>query len=184
MFAACYTGIAETAARAGRIVCLILALCPPAPAGAQSPSNIEISENSGVYWVRMIRLVHAPARYVSSVLTDYKHIYRLNPSITLSEILPSPRSGTVRVKTRMQGCILFFCRDVERVEEVREVNAGHLQAVIIPQQSDFTSGSAEWHIQPVGDYSRIVYEAQLAPAFLSRRLSAVTSSSRRSPTPS
>jgi hypothetical protein len=65
----------------------------------------------------------------------------------------------------MQGCILFFCRDVDRVEEVREVNAGHLQAVIIPEQSDFTSGSADWRIQPVGDDSRIIYEAQVTPAF-------------------
>jgi hypothetical protein len=165
MFAACYTGIVTTVARIGRIVCLILALCPLAAVRASDLSNIEISENSGNYRVRMVMLIHAPARYVSSVLTDYKYIYRLNPSITESEILPSPRSGTVRVKTRMQGCILFFCRDIDRVEEVREVNEGHLQAVIIPEQSDFTSGSADWRIQPVGDDSRIVYEAQLAPAF-------------------
>jgi hypothetical protein len=165
MFAARYTGIADTAARIGRIVCLILVLCSLAPAGADNLSNIEISENSGKYRVRMVMLVHAPARYVSGVLTDYKHIYRLNPSITESEILPSPHNGTVRVKTRMQGCIFFFCRDVDRVEEVRELNAGHLQAVIIPEQSDFTSGSADWRIQSVGDNSRIVYEAQVTPAF-------------------
>jgi Polyketide cyclase / dehydrase and lipid transport len=165
MFAARYTGIAASAEIASRIVGLILALCPLAPAVASYLSTIEISENSGIYRVRMVMLVHAPARYVSTVLTDYKYIYRLNPSITESEILPSQRSGTVRVKTRMQGCILFFCRDVDRVEEVREVNAGHLQAVIIPDQSDFTSGSADWRIQPVGDNSRVVYEAELAPAF-------------------
>lgn len=165
MFAACYTGIADTAARIGRIVFLILAFCPLAPAGARNLSNIEISENAGNYRVRMVMLIHAPARYVSSVLTDYKYIYRLNPSITESEILPSPRIGTVRVKTRVQGCILFFCRDVDRVEEVREVTAGHLQAVIIPEQSDFTSGSADWRIQPIGDDTRIIYEAQVTPAF-------------------
>jgi len=165
MFAARYTGIAATAARTGRMVCLMLALCPPAPAGARNLSNIEISEDSGVYRVRMVMLVHAPARYVSSVLTDYKHIYRLNPSITESEILPSPHSGTVLVKTRMQGCIFFFCRDVDRVEEVHEVNAGHLQAVIIPELSDFTYGSTDWNIQPVGNDSRIIYEAQVTPAF-------------------
>jgi hypothetical protein len=165
MFAARHTGIAATAARTGRIVCLILALCPLEPAGASNLSDIEISENSGNYHIRMFMLVHAPARYVSSVLTDYKHIYRLNPSITESEILPSPHSGTVRVRTRMQGCIFFFCRDVDRVEEVREVNARHLQAVIIPEQSDFTTGVADWHIYPHGDDSRIVYEAQVTPAF-------------------
>jgi hypothetical protein len=165
MFAARHTGIADTAARTGRLLCLILALWPPAPAGASTLSNIEISENSGNYRVSMDMLIHAPARYVNSVLTDYKHIYRLNPSITESEILPSPHSGTIRVKTRMQGCIFLFCRDVDRVEEVREVNAGHLQAVIIPELSDFTSGSADWRIQPLGDDSRIIYEAQITPAF-------------------
>ena len=45
------------------------------------------------------------------------------------------------------------------------MNAGHLQAVIIPEQSDFTSGSADWRILPLGDDSRIIYQAQLTPAF-------------------
>jgi hypothetical protein len=165
MFAARNTGIAGAAARISCFLCLLLALCAPAPARASALSNIEISENSGNYRVRMVMLVHAPVRYVNSVLTDYKHIYRLNPAITESEILPSPNSGTVRVKTRMEGCIFFFCRNVDRLEEVREVDSGHLQAVIIPEQSDFTSGSADWHVQPVGDDSRIVYEAQVTPAF-------------------
>jgi Polyketide cyclase / dehydrase and lipid transport len=165
MFAARYTDIAGDGAKTGCLLCLLLALCLLAPARASDLNSIEISENSGNYRVRMVMLVHAPARYVSSVLTDYKHIYRLNPSITESEILPSPRSGMVRVRTRMQGCIFFFCRDIDRVEEVHKVNAGHLQAVIIPEQSDFTSGSADWRIQPVGDDSRIVYDAQITPAF-------------------
>jgi hypothetical protein len=165
MFAARNTGIAGAAAKTGCFLCLLILLFSFAPAGASNLSHIEISENSGNYRVRMVMLIHAPAQYVNSVLTDYKHIYRLNPSITESEILPSPNSGTVRVRTRMEGCIFFFCRNVDRLEEVREVHSGHLQAVIIPEQSDFTSGSADWRIQPVGDDSKIVYEAQVTPAF-------------------
>jgi hypothetical protein len=165
MFAARNTGISGTAARAGSLICLLLALCPLASAVAGHLSNLEISENSSSYRVKMVMMVHAPAYYVHSVLTDYTHIYRLNSSITESEILPSPNRGTVRVRTRMEGCIFFFCRDFDRVEEVREVNTRHLQAVIIPEQSDFQSGWADWRIQPVGDDSRVVYEAQVTPAF-------------------
>jgi hypothetical protein len=165
MFAEHYTGISGTAARIVCFLCLFLEFCSLTPAGAGYLSNFYISEDSGSYRVRLVMLIHAPAQYVQSVLTDYKHIYRLNPSITESEILPSPRSGAVRVKTRMEGCILFFCRDVDRVEEVREVSTGHLQAVIIPEQSDFTYGSADWRIHPVGNDSRIDYEAQVTPAF-------------------
>jgi hypothetical protein len=160
-----YTRHIRTAATFCCFLVLRLALASPAPAGADNPSTVEISELSGNYRVRMVMLIHAPAQYVNSVLTDYKHIYRLNPAIIESEILPSPHSGTVRVKTRMEGCILFFCRDIDRMEELREVDAGHLQAVIVPEYSDFTAGSADWHIQPTGNDSRIIYEAQVTPAF-------------------
>ena len=74
MFAACYTGMGDTAARTGRIVCLILARCPLATAGAGNTSSIEISVNPGMYRVKMVMPINAPAQYVSSVLTDYKYI--------------------------------------------------------------------------------------------------------------
>jgi Polyketide cyclase / dehydrase and lipid transport len=165
MFATRHIGISGAATRTGCFLCLLLTLASLAPAGADTLSRLEISENSGSYRVRMVMLIHAPAQYVHGVLTDYTHIYRLNPLITESQVIPSPRNGSVRVKTRMEGCIFFFCRNVDRVEEVREVNSGHLQAVIIPEQSDFTSGSADWRIQPVGDDTQVIYEARMTPAF-------------------
>ncbi len=113
----------------------------------------------------MIMLVHAPAIIVHRVLTDYAHIYRMNPSITESEILPSPDNETVRVRTRIEGCVFFFCKDIDRVEDVREVSPGHLQAVIVPAHSDFTSGQADWRIHPVGEDSQVVYQAEITPAF-------------------
>ena len=147
------------------LTCLLLAFAPAVLPAAGTVPSVEISEEAGNHRIRMVALIRAPAQSVYEVLTDYRHIYRLNPAITQSAILPSPHGGTIRVKTRMEGCIFFFCRDVDRVEEVRELDGGHLQAVIVPEYSDFTAGSADWHIQPFGDDSRIVYEAQVTPAF-------------------
>jgi hypothetical protein len=147
------------------LLLLLLAFTLPLRVAAGTFPNVEISEEAGNYRIRMTALIRAPAQSVHEVLTDYRHIYRLNPAITQSAILASPHDGTVRVKTRVEGCILFFCRDVDRVEEVRELDAGHLQAVIVPEYSDFTAGSADWRIQPLGNDSRIVYEARVTPAF-------------------
>jgi hypothetical protein len=144
---------------------LLLAVASPLLAAADTLPGVEISEDGGTYAIRMVALIRAPAQAVYEVLTDYRHIYRLNPAITQSAVLPSPHDGTVRVKTRMEGCIFFFCRDVDRVEEVRELDGGHLHAVIVPEYSDFTAGSADWQIQPLGDDSLIVYQAQVTPAF-------------------
>jgi hypothetical protein len=147
-------------------ICLVLALWTLiSSAGAGNLDDLEISEQSGLYRVKVVMLLHAPANYVHRVLTDYVHIYRLNPSITESSILPSPVKGAVRVKTRVQGCLFFFCRDIDRVEEVRELEAGHLRAVIVPEQSDFASGQADWLVRPVGADSEVHYESQFTPAF-------------------
>ena len=53
----------------------------------------QVANDGGVYHIKIIAEVDASAEYVYRVLTDYKHIYRLNPSITESEILPSPGTG-------------------------------------------------------------------------------------------
>jgi hypothetical protein len=149
----------------GCFICLLLVLCSLPAAGAGHRTEIEVNEQAGSYRVRMIMLIHAPAILVHRVLTDYVHIYRMNPSITESEILPSPDNETVRVRTRIEGCVFFFCKDIDRVEDVRELNPGHLQAVIVPAQSDFASGRADWRIYPVGADSQVVYQAEITPAF-------------------
>ena len=133
--------------------------------GAEDLNDLQVTEKAGTYRVRMVVMIRAPAHYVHRVLTDYVHIYRLNPAITESRILPSPAAGTVRVMTRIGGCIAFLCRDIDRVEDVSEVGAGHLRAIIVPEQSDFGSGRADWYIQPFGDQSQVVYESEFEPAF-------------------
>ena len=86
------------------VLCLLLALAPRVLLGAELLPRIDISEDTGNYRIRMVALIRAPAQTVYEVLTDYRHIYRLNPAITQSAILPSPNDGTVRVKTRIRGC--------------------------------------------------------------------------------
>jgi hypothetical protein len=153
-------------ARTARGICLFLALCCVIPCATPGHlTDLEVSEKAGLYRVRMGMLVRAPAKYVHDVLTDYLHIYRLNPAITESEILPSRAHGTVRVRTRVEGCLFFFCREFDRVEDVRQVQSGHLQAVIVPEYSDFSEGRADWYIQPLGEDSQVIYESQFTPAF-------------------
>ncbi len=122
-------------------------------------------KDGGVYHVKMVAEVDASAEYVHRVLTDYRHIYRLNPLITESEILPSPGNGAVRVRTRIEDCTLIFCVDVERVEDVFDLSSRELRMVIVPSLSDFLSGNAKWIIGDKEEYSEIVYQAQIEPAF-------------------
>jgi hypothetical protein len=134
-------------------------------AAAGDLRELQVTHKQGVYQMKMAAMVEAPAEYVRDVLTDYARIYRLNPSITESEVLPSPDAGVARVKTVMTGCVAFFCREVGRVEDVRELASGDLHAVIVPELSNLRSGSAKWSFEPVGEQTLVTYQADMEPDF-------------------
>ena len=125
--------------------------------------EIEINELSGVYQIKVVALIAAPASYVRYVLTDYTHIYRLNPSIIESEVLEQHDDGSVNVRTKVIGCAAYFCEELDRVEKVRMLPNGDLHAEIIPELSQFKSGQTHWQIKPKGDYCEVTYLSDMEP---------------------
>jgi hypothetical protein len=142
------------------LLCLLIPLTR-----AADLAELQVSESEGVYRIRLVMQLQAPAQQVQYVLTDYTRIYRLNPSIIESEILPAPDHGVVRVRTRLLDCIAFFCKQIERVEDVRESGSGRLLATTVPALSSFKSGDAEWQIHRMGERTQVTYQAQMEPDF-------------------
>jgi hypothetical protein len=128
-------------------------------------NHAEVTEDNGIFQLQFTTIIDAPAEYVKQVLTDFSHIYRLNPSIIESEVLPSKQSDETKIRTKVLACAPVFCREVERVEIVRTLASGDLQADIIPELSEFRSGQAIWKITDMDDKSKLVYEATLEPDF-------------------
>ena len=130
-----------------------------------SPANAElrISETQGMYSINLVMQLDVPAKYVYRVLTDYAHIYRLDPAIIDSEILPSADNGVVRVRTRIADCIALFCIKIDRVEDVRELGHDILQVTNVPTPGSVKSGHAEWKILGMGERTQVTYQAQMEP---------------------
>ncbi|MEN8207227.1 MAG: hypothetical protein ABFS24_14645 [Pseudomonadota bacterium] len=147
------------------VVALLISSNNAAVSHAAELTHVDVNSDGGVYRIRLEMKLDIAADYVSEVLTDYRHIYRLNPSIVESRLLASPNEGTSRVYTRMEGCVLFYCTEFIRVEDVRELDSGDLVAVIVPELSDFGSGAALWQITQQGERSQLVYEANFQPGF-------------------
>ena len=132
---------------------------------ANDITEFEVTEEEGVYYIKASVVLYAPARYVHNVLTDYVHIYRLNPSIIESEVLESEDDNIVRVRTKVIGCVAFYCEEIERVDDVRILASGDIQAEIVPELSQFKSGIALWKIQSMGESSKLTYLAEMEPDF-------------------
>ena len=132
---------------------------------ANDIAEFEVSEEEGIFYINASVVLQAPAEYVRSVLTDYVHIYRLNPSIIESEVLAPPGNNVARIRTKVIGCVIFYCEEIERVEDVRILASGDIQAKIVPESSQFKSGVTLWQVRSMGEESKLTYHAEMEPDF-------------------
>jgi hypothetical protein len=128
--------------------------------------DLSIGDKQGVYHLALAMILDAPFADVHHVVTDYVHIYRIDPSIVESEILGKPDASVTRVKTLVNDCVLFYCQNILRVEDVREVGDDDIYTVIVPQLSNVRSGTTHWQILAMGAKTRINYEMTLEPGFI------------------
>ena len=128
--------------------------------------SLSVLENDGIYETNIVAILNAPARYVYGVITDYRHIYRINPSIIETEILDGDGEGVIRVRNRLEHCIAIFCFEIDMVEDVVEIGERHLVATTVAELSSFESGNAMWHVRPFsGGRARVQYRAKIKPGF-------------------
>jgi hypothetical protein len=127
--------------------------------------TLDLSHEHGIYQLNLEMQLHAPYSDIRHVLTDYVHIYRLNPSIVESEVLPMPDDSVVRIRTLINYCVLVFCREILRVEDVRELDTGTIYSTIVPRLSNVKSGVSLWQIQARDGYTRLNYDMTLEPGF-------------------
>lgn len=127
--------------------------------------EISIFEKSGIYHITVSAKIAASEDHIRRVITDFTHAYRINSFIIESEVLPSLNDEVIRVRAKVLCCTAWFCREAERVDEVRTLASGDIQAIIIPEQSDFYSGTALWKFVPANEKTQLIYQASIEPAF-------------------
>ena len=132
-------------------------------ASASQLVRLEVDHRADIYEIRVEMEVDAPAEAVRAILTDYTHLDRLNASITTSEVVGTSRDGAIRVLTRFRNCVLFFCMDLQKVEDVTEDDQGRILVAMVPGSSSFRSGHASWEIRDTGNRSRVIHYAKLEP---------------------
>lgn len=148
-----------------RVCCLIIViLCSPT-SRADEIEKLSVTDANGEYSLRISDVLNAPVDYVYKVITDYKHVFRINPTITDVQILPSGYVHVVRVRNISEQQVGPFCFHITWTGDIVETRDRDIEVKTIPELSDFVSGSAIWHIRPQGEHTRVLYESRLKPAF-------------------
>jgi len=91
-------------------------------------------------------MVNASAADVTALLHDYDHLDGVFPLVVSSQRLDTPGAGIERVATRMRGCVLFFCRELEHTLDIHEQASGWSRGTTVTTHSDMKFGHFYWHI--------------------------------------
>jgi hypothetical protein len=137
-------------------------LHPPLSVAAEVV-HLAVNDKQGVYQLALEAILNAPADDVHYIITDYAHIYRIDPSIVESSIMNAPDASVTRVRTLINECVLFVCHPILRVEDVREVGDNDIYSVVVPRLSNVRSGTGHWQIHPIGNRTRVDYNSTLQP---------------------
>lgn len=149
------------ALRAAALLSLLLCL----PLHAADTERAEISFQGRTYQYTFVARLKANAQDVHAVVTDFEHMKRVNDDIVESRVLHRYDNGELKRLLKLRHCILVFCFDMDFVERVKE-SPGHLTTTMVPEESTFVDGTANWQIEALGDDStRISVSARQTPRF-------------------
>ena len=110
-------------------------------------------------------VIAAPRAAVFAALSDYDRFDELSDRFLQSNFIESDFDGTPRVYTKVSGCVLFFCRTVERVARLELTPDTLIIAVANTQLSDLRFGHERWALSDTEGGTLIVYRYELEPDF-------------------
>jgi Polyketide cyclase / dehydrase and lipid transport len=107
----------------------------------------------------------ASAQDLYRVLINYDLFTEVSSVFVESKNLEAGPDGSPRYFTRLQGCILLFCKSFVRVGELKLTPEVEIVAIADPEQSDFEYSREHWTLKPDGDGTLLIYDFELEPRF-------------------
>ncbi|MEJ2603919.1 MAG: SRPBCC family protein [Gammaproteobacteria bacterium] len=126
---------------------------------------MSIEQEGERYLMESRTLLAAPRREVFRVLSDYDHFERISSIFEDVRFIEPASDGTPRAYTRVKGCVLFFCKTIERIERLEFSPPDRIVAEVEPEHSDFRFGRTEWRFEPMDSGTEVRYRVEMVPGF-------------------
>jgi hypothetical protein len=99
------------------------------------------------------------------VLTDYDLFVKFTSAFVEARNVPPDDEGRPRFFTRMEGCVLLFCKSLVRSGHLELTPYTEIIAVAEPAKSDFKFSRERWQLVKDGEGTLLIYDFEMEPAF-------------------
>ncbi len=148
-----------------RAAWLLFAALLPAVLSAADFRSLRMEKDGNRYTVYAETFLLASPDFVYSVLLDYDQFHRLSEGISESRWLDETHANLPLAYTRIDSCVAFFCRKLEKVEMVTASGASEILTEVLPERSDFRHNRTRWRLAAEDGGTRIAYELEMEPDF-------------------
>lgn len=144
---------------------LLLAAAALLPAHAANIETLTVQRNHKLINVVASMIIDAPRPFVYQALSDYDHFSEMSDSFVESRFIEPAADGTLRIYTKIEGCIWFFCKTINRTARLELDPIIRIVATVEPELSDAKFAREEWVFEDLGTTTRIYYRHDLQPDF-------------------
>jgi len=126
---------------------------------------IEVERDDDLYTLRSVSWFSAKPDALYDVLTDYDQFHKFSSAIVESRNLEPDDMGRPEYFTRMEGCVLYWCRSFIRIGYLTLKPQSQITAVTDPERSDFRRATERWQLRAENGGTLLIYEFEMVPAF-------------------
>lgn len=134
-------------------------------AAAATLASVVVDYDAGRYELDADAFLAAPREAIFVVLTDYDRFGRISSTYKEYGFMDPMPDGTPVIFTRMEGCVLVFCRSLTRVERLESEAPGFIRTVALPDKSDFHHSVSEFRLNSEAGGTRVLYHLEMEPKF-------------------
>lgn len=151
-----------------RLLCWVLAFALLLGARAVVPADlraISVDFENHRYHLRSEAWFAADRQDMYRVLTDYNLFEKFSSAFVETRNVAPDDKGRPRFYTRMEGCVLWFCKSLIRHGYLLLTPHREIVAVAEPERSDFKYSRESWRLKKDGDGTLLIYDFKMEPDF-------------------
>lgn len=143
------------------------ALVAASLAGAASIDTLDIERRHSRYELVADARLAASPESIYAVLLDYEDnaFQRISSVYKESDYLEPAADGSPVVYTRMEGCVLWVCLSMKRVEKLELRRPSYIKSYALPEHSDFKYSTSEWVLEPHDGGTKMTFKLEMEPDF-------------------
>ena len=127
--------------------------------------DVSVDRKDGRYHLTSTTYFDATQSQLYKILTDYEQFPRFAQAFVEAENREPDEQGRPQFYTRMEGCVLLFCKSYIRYGYLELKPDYDIVAIVDPELSNFNYSRERWQLIPEGEGTIMIYNFEMEPGF-------------------